>query len=138
RFRGRTGPYLEPPSGEPQHDLLKMARPGLVADLRIALAQAKKDGTTVRRTGVRVEQNGSARTCDLVVMPLVSPPDLREPLFAVLFEEPRAATVMATPDRPEVLPDVGDHDRAAKLTTELDATKAYLQSVIEEHQRTND
>ena len=41
-FRGRTGPYLEPAPGQPQHDLLKMARKGLVADLRIAISQAQE------------------------------------------------------------------------------------------------
>ena len=43
-FRGRTGPYLEPAPGRPQHDLLNMARKGLVADLRIGIEQREKDG----------------------------------------------------------------------------------------------
>ena len=42
QFRGRTGPYLEPPDGEPQSQLLKMARAGLAAPLRIALAEARR------------------------------------------------------------------------------------------------
>lgn len=139
RFRGRTGPFLEPPSGEPQHDLLKMARPGLVADLRITIAMAKKEGTTVRRTGVRVDQNGSTRTCDLVVIPIVSPPDASEALFAVLFEEPRPAAAPAVPGlEPAAAPPPGIDPWITKLEAELDATKAYLQSVTDEHQRTNE
>jgi two-component system CheB/CheR fusion protein len=137
-FQGRTGPYLEPSPGEPEHDLLKMARPGLVADLRIAIAQATKDGTPVRRPGLRVDQNGSTRICDAVVIPVRAPPESREHVFAVLFEEPRALaeTGAAAPAAP-----AGeareDEPRVVALETELGATKAYLRSIIEEHQRTN-
>ena len=86
-FRGRTGPYLEPPPGQPLYDLFKMVRPGLVADLRIAISQARKQKATVRRSGVRVEPDGSARICDVVVVPVSLPPESREETFAVLFEE---------------------------------------------------
>ncbi|HEX2689969.1 MAG TPA: chemotaxis protein CheB [Kofleriaceae bacterium] len=142
RFRGRTGPYLEPAPGEPQHDLVKMARPGLVADLRIAISQAEKDGTPVRRAGVRVDQNGSTRVCDVVVIPVASSPDSRDRLFAVLFEDqqPAAAPVDATLPV-QALPAAkarNDDARVAKLEAELGATKAHLQSIIEEHLRTND
>lgn len=142
RFRGRTGPYLEPASGEPLHDLIKMARPGLVADLRIGISQAQKEGTTVRRAGVRVDQNGSARVCDVVVIPVASPPQSREHLFAVLFEEPQLAgsgetTRVPAPESPAAAAP-GDARRVAEFETELDATKAYLQSLIDEHRRTND
>ena len=141
-FRGRTGPYLEPSPGEPQHDLLKMARPGLIADLRIAIAQAQQDTTTVRRSGVRVDQNGATRICDVVVIPVSSSSDSREPLFAVLFEEPRLASGPVDSHEPSPMIAAGEprdaDGRVAKLETDLGATKAYLQSIIDEHQRTND
>lgn len=139
RFRGRTGLYLEPAAGEPQYDLIKMARPGLVADLRIAVAQASQDRSTVRRPGVRVDQNGSARACDIVVIPLVGPPDARESLFAVLFEEPLTGgeAERSGSERPPAM-DPGSAERIVKLETDLGATKAYLQSIIEDHERTND
>jgi ATP-dependent Lhr-like helicase len=62
QFRGRTGPYLEPAPGQPQHDLIKMARKGLVAEIQIAISLAKKDKTTVRRTGVSVDHDGANRS----------------------------------------------------------------------------
>jgi len=140
RFRGRTGSYLEPPSGEPQLDLLKMARPGLVADLRIAISQATKNGAPVRRAGVRLNQDGTTRVCDVVVIPVASPPEAREHLFAVLFEEPRREPSPEVAAEPPAIPaaeERGDDPHAAKLATELEATKAYLQTIIEEHERTN-
>ena len=36
QFRGRTSRYLEPPTGTASFNLLKMAREGLLADLRAA------------------------------------------------------------------------------------------------------
>jgi two-component system CheB/CheR fusion protein len=138
RFRGRTGPYLEPAPGEPQHDLLRMARHGLVADLRIAISQAEKTGTPVRRAGVRVDQNGSARVCDLVVIPVAASPESRGRLFAVLFEGPRLAEPPAdATSAPQAVAAAEPYDDEAR-TAELDATKAHLQSIIDEHQRTND
>jgi two-component system CheB/CheR fusion protein len=135
-FRGRTGPYLEPAPGQPQHDLLKMARKGLVADLRIGISQARKQKGAVRRSGVRVEQDGAARICDVVVVPVSSPPDSRDEVFAVLFEEPaRPAEPAATPGGPA--PGL-DQPGVTKLEDELKATKEYLQSIIDEHQRSNE
>jgi two-component system CheB/CheR fusion protein len=148
-FQGRTGPYLEPPPGQPQHDLLKMARQGLVADLRIGISQARKEKTTVRRPGVHVEQDGVTRVCDVVVVPISSPPESRDDVFAVLFEEP-AAPPEAPPERnsaregspeSEPAPEVdggGGQSRFTKLEGELKATKDHLQSIIEEHQRANE
>lgn len=142
-FRGRTGPYLEPAPGQPQHDLLKMAKKGLMAEIRVAMSQARKENTTVRRPGVRIEEDGSSRVCDLVVMPVASASQSREQLYAVLFES------VSAPESPgieggnrETAPPAsaaspGDL-HAAKLEDELKATKDYLQSIIEEHQRTNE
>ena len=42
RFRGRTGPYLEPGPGRVSFDLLRMAREGLAGELSSALREAKK------------------------------------------------------------------------------------------------
>ena len=55
QFRGHTGPYLEPAPGEPQFNLLKMAREGLLSALRVALSEARKKNATVRMAGVQVE-----------------------------------------------------------------------------------
>ncbi len=135
-FRGRTGPYLEPAPGQPQHDLLKMARKGLVADLRIGISQARKEKGTVRRAGVRVEYDGSERVCDIVVVPLSSPPESREEVFAVVFEQP-ASREEVSPQAPLPEDDSGG-TRLAKLEDELKTTKEYLQSIIEEHRRANE
>src|SRR5512147_574760 len=86
QFRGRTGPYLEPPAGEPQTQILRMARPELRGPLRLALSQARKTAVAVRREGIELDRDGSGHVCDIVVLPSRSPVG-REPSFVVLFEE---------------------------------------------------
>ena len=61
QFRGRTGAYLEPAAGHPTFSLSKMAREGLLVDLRAAIAKAKQANDTVRKPGVFVRSDGGAR-----------------------------------------------------------------------------
>ncbi|MBX3185822.1 MAG: PAS domain-containing protein [Labilithrix sp.] len=141
-FRGRTGPYLEPAPGQPQHDLIKMARKGLAPDIRIAISEAKQRKTAVRRVGVHFEQNGAAGVCSVVVLPIASPPESREATFAVLFEEPKPSKPLSLRDGDSAEADAvskleresTEHGSLVELETELHATKGHLQSLIEDHQ----
>jgi two-component system CheB/CheR fusion protein len=144
QFRGRTGSFLQPAPGDPQSDVIKMARPGLVAGLRATVAQAKKDLAPVRRNGVEVDQDGFARKCNLVVLPFTGYPEVQEPLYVVLFEEAVAPDAVASeplearPREPRPPEPPAEDRRLPRLEHELVATKEYLQSLIEEHGRTND
>jgi two-component system CheB/CheR fusion protein len=137
QFRGRTGAYLEPAAGAPQHNLLKMAREGLLSPLRMAFVQAKKTKTVVRRKGVLVGGNGDTRRCDLTVAPLVAIPNVQEPLFLVIFEH----SVEGKPER-KPKRERKSKRRAvramAELENELASTREYLEALVEEHARTND
>ena len=113
QFRGRTGQYLELPSGEPTTNLLKMAREGLFLELRSAIEEARKQHRSVRRQGVRLRadgESGDSRSVDLEVVP-VRPPGSHETCFLILFNdtpasgraadtdgEARAASVSASSD----------------------------------------
>jgi two-component system CheB/CheR fusion protein len=89
--------------------------------------------------GVEVEQNGVRTICDIAVVPFTGPPAAHESMFVVTFEEvhqskgKKAAKLRTR--KPETLRETG---RVAKLEHELAATKEYLQSLIEDHLRTND
>jgi two-component system CheB/CheR fusion protein len=139
QFRGQTGAFLQPAPGEPQNDIIKMARPGLVSALRAALAEAKEAMAPIVRSGVEVDEGGFTRTCNLVVFPFTGPPDVKEPLYVVLFEE--AVPVDAggpNVNRRRRTDWLDEGRRIPKVEHELMATKEYLQSLIEEHGRTND
>ena len=153
QFRGQTGDYLQPAPGEPQSNLIKMARPGLLAPLRAALAQARKEMAPVRKPA-EIDHDGTSRRCDVVVVPFTALPQGNERNFLVIFEEPAAPapkplpSPSATSGRPgkrgaragQRQAPLAPHDarRLPKLQHELGATKDYLQSLIEEHGKTTD
>jgi len=140
-FRGETSPYLRPAPGEPSFNLEKMARPGLLLELRTAIYQAQQQDVTVSKSGLRIEkeQLGEVR---LEVIPFQAPP-AHERYYLVLFE---VVSPVAAP--PAVAPHVkGSGEPVAsetkRLQQELAAakqdladTQAYLQSIIEEQQTT--
>src|SRR5258708_3230253 len=70
QFRGKTGAYLEPPSGHPTFSLVKMAREGLLIDLRSALAKARKEKVPVRKEGVVIQSDRGTREVNLDVIPI--------------------------------------------------------------------
>src|SRR5271165_7289784 len=159
QFRGQTGDYLAPPPGEPSHNLLNMAREGLVLPLRDALNECRQGNTPVRRTGVQIRAQGAIDETDLRVLP-VQLPGSGQRCHLVLFEEPRhepaavsgSAADATGPNSParwlprwlrhpfprattsvaagvSAPPDEGEVDR---LRQELAAMRDYLQSVIEQ------
>ncbi len=138
QFRGRTGPYLEPPAGEPQTNVLKMARAGLRGPLRVALSQARKTSAVVRKEHVDVDLDGSRRTFDLLVLPSRMSGTSDERLFVVLFEEraSRPAKRSGKLRRQGAAP--GDPGASLRLEAELAVTQESLGSLIEEHGRAND
>jgi len=141
QFVGDTGRYLRAPPGDPQHNLLKMARGGLLSALRTTIAKAKRERVPVRTKGVEVEvERGAAPdTCDVVVLPLAVPPEAKEQLFAVLFEQiagrPSVSKLQRTARRSTA---GAGRRRVPRLERELEATQQYLHSLIDERERTND
>jgi len=147
QFRGLTGAYLEPPTGQPSFDVLGMARGGLMLPLRAAITQAKKENKAVRRENVRVEQNGQTRTVNLEVIPLKN---LRERSFLILFEEteqlwhasgraPLPETIEPSGAVPTPSPTAKEESgRVADLEREISEMRDYLQSIQEQYEAANE
>jgi two-component system CheB/CheR fusion protein len=138
QFRGETGAYLQPASGEPQNNLLKMARAGLLGPLRATIAKAKKRGASAKIEGVEIEQDGFRRTCNVEVVPFTGPSN--DDLFVVVFDEPAAAAkgIKAGKSKSPRLKPSSEKGRVRKLERELAVTKEYLESLVDDHGRTND
>ena len=140
QFRGRTSPYLEAAPGTPSLNVLKMAREGLMVELRSAVLKAKRSGDRVRKEGILVRQDGDSRNVNLEVVPVRT--DGEATHYLVLFEE----TPMEGAPRPRSK--IGKkkaegvrerHDATvSKLEQELTATKEYLQAIIEEQEAANE
>ncbi len=138
QFRGDTTPYLQHPPGAASLDLLKMAGSGLLMELRAAIARAKAEHVTVRKEDVPIKSDDRMRSVTVEVVPLGRGPGSL--CFLVLFEETPSRTALATPGTPEsgAAPDgprPGEAEpEAVRLRRELEATREYLQALVEEHE----
>jgi two-component system CheB/CheR fusion protein len=125
-----------------------MAREGLLTKLRATLARAKIEMTAVRTNDVEVDQDGSTKMCDLVVVPFLGLPEVKDRLYIVLFEPASSATATSATSASSrrKLPHVAkrktqmetDARWSRKVRSDQSETTEYLQTLIEEHNRTND
>ena len=143
QFRGQTGSFLQPAPGEPQNDLIKMARPGLIA-------RAARDGRPGEEGhGARQAERGGGRPgrAHADVQPGGPPVHglpgrARSRSSSCCSRRRSPPTAKARPRRRQPAPPrrtaLEEDRRLPRLEHELVATKEYLQSLIEEHGRTND
>jgi two-component system CheB/CheR fusion protein len=114
----------------------------LMVELRTVVHKAIKEGSCARKDGVKVRPNGEARTVHLQVIPLQGPTSA-DGHFLVLFEEKPLPLSAPVPER--VLEGKPANEaprelerRIGELEDELAINEDYMQSVIEEHEASND
>ncbi len=134
QYRGKTGPYLEPSPGRASLNVLKMAREGLLVELRSAVQRAKRTGEMVVRRNIATKDDRGFRDINFEVVPLRATPGGRH--YLVLFEEAKPEP-QAT-DSARKLQGAGDRRQTTQLKQELVATREYLQSIIDEQAATNE
>jgi len=133
-FRGKTGPYLEPATGQPTFNLAKMAREGLLVDLRAALTEARKKNATVRRSGVRVRANSHTHQVNFEVSPLRRQPS-GEHFYLIVFRKADPAQSRDYKQSMKTPPaKTGGSQENARLKHELAQTREQFQTLIEEHE----
>lgn len=140
QYRGHTAAFLEPATGAPSLNVLKMVRGGLFVALRAALQKAKKTKRPVRQTDVPVSFDKAERQITLQVIPL-QPPDGSGVLsYLILFEEPgheaNAAAPVGASTRP--VPPAADARQSDRLRQELAATREYLEALLDEQAKANE
>jgi two-component system, chemotaxis family, CheB/CheR fusion protein len=136
-FRGHTGDFLESAPGQPQSNVLRMAREGLVAHLREALEKARTESVAVHKPALRIGEGASQRRVDLEVVPLPGSGEALGRYFLILFHDAAdKARSRTQPLSPSFTPDnkPSSLEEALHLRAELIATRDYLQSIIGEHQ----
>ncbi|HLZ39630.1 MAG TPA: chemotaxis protein CheB [Candidatus Sulfotelmatobacter sp.] len=140
QFRGRTGAYLEPASGHPTFSLSKMAREGLLVDLRAAVNKSRKNNTTTRVERVHVKSNGHSREVDLEVIPVrgQGPADR---FYVVVFQDSRKS---AGDHSQAAVPEKGTRNRSyidrenERVKREAAQLRGQLKALIEEHETTSE
>lgn len=125
-FHGSTGDYLDPPTGDPTHDVLAMARDDMRPQLRTALRSAvsKVEETAFR---ARLRQNGAQRAVDVTITPAKAPGAAAD-LFLVSFEDqrdpPATANALSSDEAPS--------GRERALEEELRSAQAELNTTVEQ------
>ena len=141
QFRGRTAPYLEPASGKPTLNVLKLARHGLARELQTLISAAKKKGVPVSKSNVLFEDDGQKSVLNVSVAPLGSTsgasPDER--FFLILFEDAKASrTVESESPRTGARPDTEKGRELQRLKQELAAAQEVLHASIESEEATRE
>lgn len=84
QFRGSTGAWLEPSSGKPSLNIMKMAREGLAFELRNTLHKSKVNNRKEVKECIPVKVMGKQQWVTIEVIPLSN---TIEPYFLILFKE---------------------------------------------------
>ncbi len=145
QFFGQTGPFLDPLPGDATLNLLRMVKTGLHLELRTAFQKAKRDGA-VRKDGVLVQEDSGLKTVNFEISPIKNIPG-GERYYLVVFEEanrsiieePKKNKTQAAPATKTGKREMSQLELENKrLKEELDASREYLQSIIEEQRTTNE
>ncbi|WP_020588479.1 chemotaxis protein CheB [Desulfobacter curvatus] len=136
-IQGRTGKYLETPSGPLTNNLLDMAREGLRIELSAALRAAGSSGVKVTKRRLSVKTNGDYQLIDLHVCPLKKPDELAGRLL-VVFEDIKSESLdeagnLVGKDASSLAP-----PRITELERELQTTRESHQTTIEELESSNE
>jgi two-component system CheB/CheR fusion protein len=135
QFQGKTGAYLEPAAGHPSFSLSKMAREGLLVDLRAAVAAVKKTNEPARKEGVQIRSEGKVREVNLEVLPLRGQGS-QERYYVVVFQDNVPAVPVSTGGKAKKKMDRPTVRENEVLKREMAQLKEQLRSLIEDHENT--
>jgi two-component system, chemotaxis family, CheB/CheR fusion protein len=135
QFRGKTGPFLEHIPGPASLNLLHMARPALVPDLRSAIHRATKSGQPVRKERAVMKHDGQILEVNIEAVPFKVPTSEAIWLLVIFDTVPPGKKGGKKQKKSKVSQRQGDVEH---LREELSATKESLQAIIEEQEATNE
>ena len=134
QFRGKSAPFIEHAPGPATLNLLHMARPALVPDLRAAIHRATKSGQPVRKERAVMKHNGQVVEVNIEVVPFKVPTSEATWLL-VIFDTASPEKKGTTKRKSKATVRRGEVEH---LREELGATKESLQAIIEEQEATNE
>ncbi len=136
QFRGSTGDWLESATGKPSLNVLKMARRGLVLEVRNVINKVKSSGKPIIKEGIPMKINGRNSRVTLRAMPLLK---TINPYILILFESTEeipekkrnyTKTVKEKNSAQEL--------RAQELEVELNQTREDLRTFAEDYEAGNE
>src|SRR5437588_6221089 len=133
--RGRTELFLEHAPGPATFNLLQLARPPLVADLRATIRHAIKTNKPARKERAKVTLGGKSYEINIQAVPFRIPGTDKSWLL-VIFDETTKGTKQQK--LPRALGKTATEREVGELRRELAAAKESLQAIIEEQEATNE
>src|SRR5213594_3388260 len=135
QFRGRTDLFLEHAPGPATFNLLRLARPTLVPDLRATIRRAIKTDKAARTERAKVKLGGRSCEINIQAVPFKIAGSDR-PWLLVIFDETTKGTKLEK--LPRALGKMAGQHEVTDLRRELAASKESLQTIIEEQEATNE
>jgi two-component system CheB/CheR fusion protein len=135
QFRGQSDLFLEHMPGPATFNLLQLARPALVPDLRATIHRAIKTGKPARKERAKVKLGGKSYEINIQTVPF-KVPGYDKPWLLVIFDETTKGTRREKLPRP--LGRTATERELVELRRELAASKESLQAIIEEQEATNE
>ena len=139
QFRGRTGAYLEPAEGQPTFSLSKMAREGLLVDLRRAIDRAKKENEPVHTEGIQIKSNGGTKEMNFDVIPVRG--HNNEKFYVVAFHDSGRVRIVAKPTKVGRKLSQKQADLAReneRLKREIASMRDQMRNLIEDNESTTE
>jgi len=140
---GRTGKYLEPAAGKANWNIHVMARPGIRAQLAVALRTALLEKKTVELRGLRLDEAEEAMV-DITVQGIQEPKAL-DSMAMIVFRDVAAPSARGRRKRAAgaIDPAIGEEliraqEEVRALRQEKHASQEELQASNEELQSTNE
>ena len=135
-YSGKTGKFLEPPTGAPSNLIFDLIRKSIRAELQALVHRSIKEKAEVSHPSVTFENEGAIHRVRLVVRPMRDPILDRE-LFLVIFVELMEPKSSADAKRDGIA--VTPTDAIVKqLQSELRDTREHLQSTVEQVKSSNE
>jgi two-component system CheB/CheR fusion protein len=142
---GRTGKYLEPAAGKANWNIHVMARPGIRAQLAVALRTAMQQESSIELHGLKLDDQ-TPGSVDITVQAIAQPEALAGMAMIVFRDVPvvhhprgrRGAKSAATLDTSVGDELVRSQEEIRALREEMHASQEALQAANEELQSTNE
>ena len=134
-LRGKTNDFLVPPSGQPSFNLNKMAREGILMDIRSAIKAVKKLGKPVKRQNLEVQSDRGLIRVDMDLYPF-TPAGARERYYIISFEEASASNRRSRRISDKNKSNARSRQTGRSSGEELRHAKEQFKTLVEDHEAT--
>ncbi len=131
-IQGKTGRFLESPSGEVSTNILRNAREGLRIPLTNGIRKCRQTGDEVISRGIKIQTETDPFLTDISIAPF--PSDVTRQLYIISFHE---SGCFPSEERVHIQ-NLNESQVIAELEKELTEKDEYLRHTIEELESTNE